>query len=218
MPETVSGLVGEIVAQGSFDATNTEVLAWLNRRHKEMVCRARGYRKALSLGNTVAAQQEYTVPAGVVELYDVSVGGLPYGKGRRSDIVENAQGWLWLSGPGGEVIESASSSAVTTLALVPVPSSGGDAIAAFAAVAPPDLLIDNSVPLVVDDEFVEGLLAGVFATALNRPNEGRSDLAAAQQGIFEDYVSRYSRRVARRLRGPGPSRIRFRMPGGTTVA
>jgi hypothetical protein len=218
MAEQVSDIVTEIISQGSFDATSADVVKWLNRRHKEMVCEARGYRKALTVGTTTANLQEYNLPVGVVELYDVTVGGLPYGKGRRSDIADSAQGWLWLSGPGGEVVESASASAVTTLALIPAPLTSGDTIAAFAAVSPPDLLIDNSVPFVVDGDFIEGLMAGVFATALNRPNEGRPDLAATQQAIFEDAKAKYSRRVTRRMRGPGPSRIRVALPGGAIVS
>jgi hypothetical protein len=218
MAENVSDLVTEIIAQGAIDAATTDVLKWLNRRHKEMVVRARGYRKTLTVGTTVAGTQAYNVPAGVVEITDITVAGMSWGKGRLTDIAADANGWLWLDGDGGVIVQSASSGAVSQIALVPAPSTGGDTISApNAAVMPPDLLIDNTVPLVIDDDFVEGLLAGVFATALNRPNEARSDLAATQQAIFENAVSEYSRRVKRRLRGAGPTSIRVGLPGGVTV-
>jgi hypothetical protein len=217
MAENVSDLVTEIIAQGAFDSASADVLKWLNRRHKEMVVRARGYRKTLTVGTTVAGTQAYNVPAGVVEITDITVAGLSWGKGRLTDIAADANGWLWLDGEG-VIVQSASSGAVSQIALVPAPSSSGSTIAApNAAVMPPDLLIDNSVPLVIDDDFVEGLMAGVFATALNRPNESRPDLAATQQAIYENAVSEYSRRVKRRLRGAGPTSIRVALPGGATV-
>jgi hypothetical protein len=184
VPENVSDLVTEVIAQGAFDATTTDVLKWFNRRHKEMVNAARGYRKTLTIGTTTAGTQAYNVPAGVIELTDITVVG------------------------------EASSTGVSQIALGPAPSTTGDSIMApNAAVTPPDLLIDNSVPLVIDDDMIEGLMAGVFATALGRPNEARPDLAGAQEAVFQQKKAEYSRRVARRLRGAGPSRIRIGLPG-----
>lgn len=210
MAETVSALVNEILAQGSFDADTTTVLAWLNRRHKEMVNRARAYRKTLSLGSTVAGTQEYAVPAGVVEITAVTVAGVAWGKGRLTDISDDANGWLWLSGEGGVIVQDASTAGASMVALVPAPAATGNAILApNAAVTPPDLLLDNSVALRVDDDLVEELLAGVFATALNRPNEARPDLAAAQLQLFEAGCEKLRRRVTRRLRGSGPALIRL---------
>lgn len=210
MAETVSALVAEVLAQGSFDASSTDALAWLNRRHKEMVNRARAYRKTLSLGPTVSGTQTYAVPAGVVELTDINVAGVSWGRGRLTDITADANGWLWLTGAGGIIVGDSDSSGVSQIALVPTPTSDGDAISApNAAVTPPDLLIDNTVPLHVDGDFVEGLLAGVFATALMRPNEARPDLAALQQQAFDSACEAQRRRVVRRLRGAGPALIRL---------
>lgn len=214
MPENVSDLVAEVIAQGAFDAVTGDVLKWFNRRHKEMVNAARGYRKTLTIGTTVAGTQTYNVPAGVVELTDITVAGISWGHGRLTDIAAGANGWLWLDAQGGLIVGSASSGGASQIALVPAPSTTGDAIMApNAAVSPPDLVIDNSVPLVIDDDMIEGLMAGVFATALGRPNEARPDLAGAQLAIFEQKKAEYSRRVARRLRGAGPSRIRIGLPG-----
>lgn len=219
MAELVSDLVTEVIAQGAFDASSADVLKWLNRRHKEMVNAARAYRKTLTVGTTVAGTSAYAVPAGVVEITDIEVAGLPWGKGRLTDIAAGTQGWLWIDSLGGLIVQSASSSGATQIVLVPAPATGGDAITApNAAVTPPDLLIDNSVPLLIDDDLIEGLLAGVFATGLNRPNEARPDLAGTQLGLFEQAKADYARRVTRRLRGAGPSRIRMELPGGVTVS
>jgi hypothetical protein len=41
--ETVSGLVSAIVDEASFDVTSAQALAWLNRRWRSMLGRARAY-------------------------------------------------------------------------------------------------------------------------------------------------------------------------------
>jgi hypothetical protein len=56
---------------------------------------------------------------------------------------------------------------------------------------------------------VEGLMAGAFATALNRPGEARPDLAAPHEQLFTLACEEFRRRVARRNRGGGPAQIRL---------
>jgi hypothetical protein len=210
--ETVSAVVSEILAQGALDLSQSEALAILNRRHKTMVRRARSYRKsAVVSGGTVANQQAYTPPAGLVEALEVTVGALTYTKARRTDIAAGGQSRLVVSGDG-VFMETATSAGVDQLALYPTPTSSGSVIEVYGAYVPPDLLIDNSVPFQVDDEFVEGLMAGVFASALNRPGEARSDLAVAQEQIFEAACMEAKRVEARRLRGSGPTQIRLTYP------
>lgn len=210
MPETVSALVGEIQRQGSFDATTADVLAWLNRRHKEMVNHARAYRDAVALGTTVSGTQAYALPAGIVELLEVTVAGVVWTRGRHSDIASDAGGWLTLDGLGGLVVPGANASSATVLHLIPVPTDSGQAIVAQAVVSPPDLLLNDTVPLQIDDDSVEALLAGVFATGLSRPGQGQQAEAAGQLALFEQGKAEFKRRVARRLRGSGPVMVRMR--------
>lgn len=206
MAETVSGVVAEIVAQGSFDVDSPTVLRWLNRRHKEMVGFARAYRKTLAIDTTDAGVAEYAVPAGVVELIDVTVGGIRYADGRHSDIAAEANGWLWLSGEGGLIVESADASAATTLVIVPTPTETGLPISAYAAVTPPDLLIDDTVPLRVDDDVVRKLIAGVYAEGMSSPSQGGDP--GPYELVYESGKLDFKKRVQRRVRGSGPRQIR----------
>lgn len=205
---TVSALVAEIIAGGAFDADSTTILAWLDRRHKEMVNYAKGYRDLITIDTTDAGVQEYTAPAGIVELEEVTVGGETYVRGRHTDLAAVANGFLWLSGPGGLMIESANASNVTTIVLLPVPTVTGLDIIGYGVVQPPTLLIDNTVALHVDDDLIEPLKSGVYSIGLGQPNEARPDLAAPHEAVYQQGKLEFKRRVRRRLRGSGPTRIR----------
>ena len=208
MPEAVSALVTQIIEEAAFDAVPATVLRWLNRRHKVMVSRAHTFRKTVSAGPTVANQAEYTQPAGLVSATEIGVAGLTYGKARRTDKALGAQSRLHLSGPGGIFYETADSAGVKQFGLYPVPTEAGLAVEVYGAFSPPDLLIDNTVPLWVDDEAIEGLMAGVFATGLSRPETARLDLSQGYEAQFGGATDELRVREARRLRGSGPARIR----------
>lgn len=208
MAETVQQLVDDIRQEGAFDVTEPQALRWLDRRHKAMCARGRVYRKTAEFGPTAAGQQLYGVGAGLVEAADVSVGGLPYTRGRHPDVVQDANGWLSLSGLGGLFVETASAAAANQIALIPTPSEAGLAVAVYGVFLPPSLELDNAPGLMVDEDLVEGLLAGVFATGLSRPSEARLDLAANYEAQFSAACEEQRRRVNRRLRGSGPSHIR----------
>jgi hypothetical protein len=124
MAETVSAVVGEILAQGSFDLSPAEALAILNRRHKQMCARSRCVRSATSATRIGAAgaSATYAAPAGLMDMMQ---------------------------------------------------------------------------------------MAGVFATALQRPGEARPDLAAQQEQVFSAACEELRARVARRNRGGGPAQIRL---------
>jgi hypothetical protein len=207
---TVSQLVTDITAEGAFDADPAQVLRWLDRRHKQMCARAGAFRKTASAGVTVAGQQSYAVPAGLLEALEVTVGGVTYTRGRHTDIASGDA--LVLGGTGGIFLDTADSAGVQQVALFPVPSDPGDAISVYGLYAAPDLATTPGAGVItsvlVDDDAVEGLLHGVFATALSRPGEARWDLAQAHEASFETACLEFKRRVTRRLRGSGPSQIR----------
>lgn len=205
---TVSDLVGEATRGAAFDADPADMLAWLDRRHKEMVNFARAYRDLIAIGTTTAGTGEYTVAAGFVELKEITIGGVTYVRSKHTDVSAIDNGFLWLSGPGGLAIESTNASNQTTVIIRPVPTTSGQAITGYGAVQPPTLLIDNTVPILVDDDLIDGLLAGVYATGLMQPKEARPDLAGSQLQLLTQAKQDFERRVRRRLRGSGPTRIR----------
>lgn len=204
MAVTAQSIVDAVRLEVGFDATEAQVLAWLNGRHKAMVARSRCFRKSLAVGNTVIGTSFYALD--VIELYNLEVGGVPYMKARRPDIYGYSQGTLLWTGKGttGLIVADASSAGVRGISLVPTPTAV-QAIVAYAAVAAPNLaLADNVLP---DDDFAEALIDATAATGYKRDTE-RMELAAPFEQMFTDACEELRRRVQRRYRGPGPTQIR----------
>lgn len=203
MADNVQTLIDEI--RTVVDVSATEALTALNRRHKRMVARARSFRGPYSLGNTVAGQASYTLGRTIIEVYAVTVAGVPYSKARRPDIYAASQDAVVWEGDGGLIVEDtvAGDPAFT---FIPVPTESGLAIIAYAAIEPADLqAADPATALKVDDDFYDALVEGAASTFLARIGEGDPDRLEAR---FEAACEEMRRRQRRRLRGAGPSQIR----------
>jgi hypothetical protein len=135
--ETVAGLQDAIVTEASFDVTPTQALTWINRRWRSMTGRARAYRKTLTVANTTGGIGFYPL-TGVLEVYEVTVNGAPYGRARRGDPYQDVIGALRWTG-AGLFVPDANTSAVRGITLIPTPDTSGLPIGAFAALEPPDL-------------------------------------------------------------------------------
>jgi hypothetical protein len=209
MAETVSAVVGEILAQGSFDLSQAEALAILNRRHKQMCARSRCRRdgRAATRDAAVGAAASYAAPAGLLDMTQMLVASVEYRKAKRQDIEAMVAGTLPLSGTGGVFVDYADLAHPVQWLVYPDPTP--TAVTVYGTYDPPDLLIDNSVAFAVDADMVEGLMAGVFSTALSRPGEARPDLAGLQEQLFMAACEELRGRVARRNRGGGPAQIRL---------
>jgi hypothetical protein len=107
MAETVSAVVGEILAQGSFDLSQAEALAILNRRHKQMCARSRCRRdgRAATRDAAVGASATYAAPAGLLDMMQMSVSSVEYRKAKRQDIERMVDGTLPLYGTGGVFVD-----------------------------------------------------------------------------------------------------------------
>ena len=208
MAETVAQVVANI--RSMFDVDDATALRALDRRHKRMCARSRCYRKTVAVGTTTAGTAFYAV-AGVIELYSLNVGGVPYGKARHPDVYGYSQGTLLWCGPAGSglIVADADSGGVNGVTLIPTPGTSGVAITSFAAVEPPDLTLDGSAggTFKVDSDLVEGVEAGAMAALADTTDE-REDLATRMDGKFDVACEEQRRRTARRFRGPGPSQIR----------
>lgn len=207
MADTVSDLLTAVKSEASFDVADAVALGWLNRRHKVMVRRSRCYRYTASLGSTVANQRDYAIPAGLVESYEVDVGGLVYGKAKHTDLANGAQGYIVLSGDGGIFGAEESATGDLEVALFPTPSTSGDAITMRAAWLPPDLSTSDNTTLKIPSSYNDALIAGAVATGLRRV-EHRPDLAQPHEQEFADACEELRREVSRRYRGSGPAQIR----------
>jgi hypothetical protein len=214
MAETVSGLQDAVVQEASFDVTSAQALAWLNRRWRLALRRARAYRDTVSFGVTVAGTAFYAAPAGVIELYSLEVAGVPYGRAKRPDGYANSMSRLRWSGQGetGLFYEDASASAVQGVTLIPTPTAAGLAVTGLAAASPPDLTADGTGDTLLNQFLdigldVETLIAGALSIGYSR--EGNVGLRDAQMGVFDRDVEEWRRVVRRRFRGPGPTDIRI---------
>jgi hypothetical protein len=215
MAETVAQLVTAIVDEASFDVTSSQALVWLNRSWRTMLGRARAYRKTVSLGTTVANDATYDAPAGIVELYSVEVAGVPYGRARREDVYWDTQGRLVWTGQGetGLFYPDATAAAVSSITLIPAPTTAGQAMTGLAATYPPDLTSDatgDTLLVAYADNRYEGLIAGAMAIGYRR--EGNAGLRADAKTEFDQETEELRRDVKRRYRGPGPTQIRVEMP------
>lgn len=211
MADAVSDLQSAVVTEASFDVTNAQALVWINRRWRAMVGRARAYRKTISVGSTTAGTQFYALSS-VLEVYEVTVAGVPYSIARRGDAYEDVQGRLVWTGQGekGLFVPDSNSSAARGISLIPLPDTTGLAISAFAATEPPDLTADGTgdtlLQTVLDGEFVEALIAGAMAIGYRR--EGNIQLARDNDAVFDAGADEFRRITKRRYRGPGPTQIR----------
>ena len=204
---TVQSLIDAVRSEARFDVTDTQALTWLDRRHKSMVVRAKALRKTASL-TTVANQRDYALPADVVEISEITVDGLPYGRGTHSDLSYGAQGWVVLSGIGGVTASEEDSSGAPEIALYPTPTEAGQEILVRGVFRPSSLAVGQDSTIVVPDEFLDALISGAIATGLKR-QEFRPDLAQSFEQEFTDASEEYRRRISRRYRGGGPATIRI---------
>lgn len=210
----VADLVAAVKEDGQFDADEPQVLRWLSVRHRQMCARSRCYRKTLDLGVITAGQAAYAVPPEVVEVLQVTVGGLVYGNARHSDYAQGARGFIWLGGEGGIAGREDTAEGVQQLEIFPAPAAGSEPtpgtahISAYAAVQPPNLVVGTDATVKIPDDYQDALVSGAIATGLLRV-ESRQDLAAPHEQIFSTGCSELLRATNRRFRGAGPARVRI---------
>lgn len=207
--ERMAAMIAAVTVEGNFDATEPQVLRWLSDAHMLMVMRSTCLRKRVPIATTVAGMAAYPLPEEVQEILEVTVGGIPYGTGKHSDIAANAGGYLWLSGPSGSGVTAADSSAggQDELSLIPTPEQAGLAVEAFAVCGAEPLSATDDTFLSTPREFDQALVRGAVATGLGL-SEARPDLAAVHTASFEGSCVELLKRVRRRYRGPRAAQIR----------
>jgi 8-oxo-dGTP pyrophosphatase MutT (NUDIX family) len=205
----VAELVQDVLVDGGFDTTEARVLRWLNVRHRQMVARAKCFRRTLELGPTVENQRDYAVPPEVVELTELVVAGNVYGEGRHADLALGAAGRLWISGNGGISTREDDASGSPKIALYPTPTASGEPITAQAVCLPPDLSVTDDTTLKVPANFQDSLVEGAIATGLARL-ENQPALAQPRLDAFEAACRELEQETAVRLRGTAaPVQIRI---------
>lgn len=205
---TVQGLIDQVKSEAQFDVADDQALTWLDRRQKKMVVRARALRKTATLA-TVSGQRDYALPSDLVEVLEVTVAGMPYGRATHTDLSYGEQGWVQLSGIGGVVSSEEDTSGGPEIALYPTPTTSGDTILVRGVYRPSSLVVGSDSTIRVPDEFLDSLVSGAIATGLAR-QEYRPDLASSFEQDFEAACEEWRRQERRRFRGAGPTPIRIR--------
>lgn len=197
--ERVPALISAVRLQGDFDVDEPTALSWLSDAHRLMVARSKCFRKRIALGSAVGGQGSYASAelTQVIEVVEVLVGGVPYGRGRHSDIAASSQGWVLMSGPGGVVVEDESSAGAYEISLIPAPVEGGAAIEVYAVCRAGALSASDDTTLKTPQEFDPALIAGAYAYGLSR-DEGRQELAASYRAEYEGGCTELRQSVARR--------------------
>jgi hypothetical protein len=205
----VQDLVDNVLDEGGIDATPQQALQWLSRRHVRMCARSGCYRLSRDVGPTVANQRDYPVGTDVVEIYEVLVGGVPYGKLRHVELAEGQLGWLWLAPDGaGMTAPEETAAGLPELALFPTPGSAGLAVLIRCSLRPGPLATTDDSTLKVPEDFHDDLVAGAIATGWSRI-EQRDDMATGLEARFKDGCEELRRQMKRKYRGTGPTFIRI---------
>jgi hypothetical protein len=213
--ERQSNVVTAILQEGSFDATEAQVVKWLNARHELLCVRSLCYRKKIGIAETVAGTSSYAVPSQVLQIHEVLVQSssssgeawVPYGAGRTLDLAEGALGYVWLGGlylrvGGGIFTRDFDEEGDSLLALFPTPTESGRGIQIRAVMRPPALTVGGA-GLLTPMEFDDALIDGAIATGLQRLAY-RGDLAAEHDARFQAACTELAAQVNRRYRGSGP--------------
>lgn len=209
MTVAASQLVNELIGEYVFDVTADAALRALDRKHKRMVRRARLRTSRVSLGSTTAGQRDYTIGIQTIqEVLDIEVGGVPYNRAPRRVQAAFARNALqWSPAYEGLFVDTADTTGLRQIALIPTPSESGLSIVVYAAVEAPTLvaLFDN---VLVPDDYTDALVAGAAATFLEREPE-QLGYAQALDAKFDNACEELRRQVARQLRGNGPATIQL---------
>lgn len=205
--EAVQGLVNAVIEDAEFDATPAQALRWLNTRQKKMTERSACYCKTFSLGNTVAGQDTYSIPAGIVRVLQVTVGDFPYLQARHDDFAKLAAAWEILLGEGGIVGREDSAGGSAQLRIAPVPGDALRTITVYAAVLSPDLILNDDSTLVIPSSYYDALISGAIATGSER-TEARYDVAAQAEAKFDAACQELAAMTTRRFRPVGQQKAR----------
>lgn len=202
----VQGLVDAVLEDGEFDATPAQALRWLNSRQKQMTARSACYRKTISLGSTVEGQAVYPIPADVVRVLQVTVGGFPYPEQRHGDFALLEKHFERLIGPGGIMARDDSGAGNEQIRIAPTPGNEPLALSIYAIMLSPDLSLTDDSTLVVPPDYYDALIAGAIGTGSR--GEARYDIAGVAETAFAASCQELNVATRRKFHGPGPARIR----------
>lgn len=190
----------EILNLAGLDLTTAEANALANEGDAELCTRAGWSRAEVSLGNTIAGQAVYALPATVFRPLELYVDDVPYVATDKQTVRRISDGQLRRRAKGLWFLTDAQA-----VELLPVPTTAGKPITASAVVYPTPMTADAHEPGSAIP-FRRGIIHHVAAVSLGGAEDSR-ELHAYHRDRFEDYVVRLrAHRLSRT--GSGPRQIR----------
>lgn len=203
--DTFADLVAQFsgAEAGGFDFDPAQTASLLNEGLKRFAARSEWMKAEVSLGPTVAGQEQYGLPTNVVKLRGLAVAGAPY------TAVDVLTLWQYkVSGLPRRVVGAYAErfnddGNLKTLSLFPIPDTAGIAINGLAVITPDDLSGNDKLPF--PPEFNRGPLDYAKGIAYEDVDEN------AQAGVY--YIARADERAdelrleAQSRTGSGPYRI-----------
>lgn len=207
-------LVDEVVtelrdAQGfGFAVSEPRAYEIVNRAIKRVARRALSIQAVISLGTTVADQEDYELPANVIDLRRIKVGTVANYSRISLDVLwdlKDIDSDVTLAGRGGGVFapQFSNDGATRSVSIYPAPDAG-QAISGFAVLEPADdLEAGDSLPF-SDPEPVVNMAASIaYKQVDENPESSAYYLNLANEGAEE------LRRQTISQVGSGPNRIRL---------
>jgi hypothetical protein len=190
-----------------FDVDTSTADGWANEAYKQAAADAKWFVETVTIGSTTSGQASYSIPAGVIQLDSLFVGGVEYSRVGEFDLTDVASSNAFLSAPGGIYAQSYSASGDDQVSLLPTPdtSTAGRAITGKGVFIPSSLTSGSSP--VFPEDLHPLILEGALQIAYEREDE-RPDMAAAHAAKYQDGIRRLRARRLSRVRGRGPYRAR----------
>lgn len=204
----VSEAIAKVKDEGGLDATNSQILGWLNEAQRIIVAGAKWRMAELTIGTTINGQASYAIPDEIVDLEGVTVDGSPYTRASVKDLWNVKAGRASLRGTGGVFVPDFSISGddyVPGIELYPVPEADDLLIGGLAALQPVTLTESDS--LGVPEDIAPSLVDGAIGIGLRRMDERipeADNLDARLQAGMQALTRRKNSRI-----GSGPVAIRL---------
>jgi hypothetical protein len=215
----VAGIIDAIVTEGGFDTSAVDtsravVLGWVQTRYDGALSASRYRKMAVEFGPTVVGQAQYAVPAHVLDLSRLRVGGSkPWLRVTLTELWEIQAGASWVYDAAGVFAPNFEVDGDQVVELYPAPGKAGDAISTVCEVTDTTALADSgaSTPNIPADLHRPILVKGGIAEGLSTI-EKRPDLAASFESEAAAAIKELKRRANSRI-GSGPWRARVNADG-----
>lgn len=189
------------------DLENDEANRLLNDGNKELCVRAEWTRATLALGNTVANQRDYELPANVSRVLKFRVNGQLWNPTDEEEADDLLAGDLVLVNEPGRWWLSGTASGTDQFSLYPTPTTGGLAMTALCVIFP-ETITDDEATFTPPEDYHQAPIYYAAARSIGG-SEDDLDMRAYYLDQFDGFVGRL-RRLRKSRRGNGPVSMRIR--------